>query len=108
LFGERLEIVRKNKHLTQQEISTILGITQSNYNKYHKGYYKITLEMLRILKEKLDVSVDWFLNGEGEMFLNNSQDTNYNSQLELQKIIDTLKEELKLKNELLELYRKQK
>jgi len=104
LFGERLEQVRKNKHLTQQEISAILGITQPNYNKYHKGYYKITLEMLSVLKEKLDVSVDWFLNGEGSMFLS---DIPSSPETEKDKRIKELEiENERLKEELLVLYRK--
>lgn len=60
---ERLKEYRSSKHLSQQQLGTLLGITQSEYCKVEAGYEKFLLSKLAILyKEQWDI--DYIISGK--------------------------------------------
>lgn len=59
---ERLEELRKDKHINQTEIARILGISQRNYSHYEKGDTNIPLDILIKLAKFHETSIDYLLN----------------------------------------------
>lgn len=53
--------LRKNSHLTQQQVADYLEIDRSNYSKYELGILTISVEMLIKLAKLYKVSTDYIL-----------------------------------------------
>ena len=56
----RLRILRTERHLSQQEMADILGITRTAYNKYENGAIQPTLNVKK-LSRFFNVSTDYLL-----------------------------------------------
>ncbi len=56
----RLRILRTKRHLSQQEMADILGITRTAYNKYENGAIQPTLNVKK-LSRFFNVSTDYLL-----------------------------------------------
>lgn len=65
ILAERLRELRKKNKLTQKEVATFIGISESGYGYYEQGRNEPSLETLRKLATKYDVSVS-YLTGENE------------------------------------------
>lgn len=52
----RLEYLRKINFLTQSEVATCLGITQSHYHKIERGSRAMSIDMAQRLKTVFNVS----------------------------------------------------
>lgn len=66
-FNERLKLARKNKKISQAEISTyIRGLSQSAYSQLESGKSKTTTKMIE-LAELFGVNPAWLATGQGEM-----------------------------------------
>lgn len=61
MFAERLNRLRKEKHLTAQKMADILHVGIRNYRKYESGDAKPTIEGLALIANILDVPVDYLL-----------------------------------------------
>lgn len=59
---ERIEIMRKDKGITQTEIAKMLGISQRNYSHYERGETNIPLDILRNIAIIHNTSIDYLLN----------------------------------------------
>ena len=57
-FPERLELLRKEKGLTQQALADLVGIHVSPIRRYENGSTQPTLEVIRKLAIALGVSAD--------------------------------------------------
>lgn len=64
LFKTRLREVRKNNHLTQQELADRVGLTKTSISCYESGSRTPTLETLIDLANELNVDVNYFLGTE--------------------------------------------
>lgn len=53
-----LNSIRHDKHLTQQEISNILGVSRSVYTKYENGYELIPIKHLLAFCNYFNIRVD--------------------------------------------------
>ena len=62
MYFQRLRDMREDADLTQTEIARMLGIQQTVYSRYERGYQTIPLEHLIRLAEFYKVSLD-FLTG---------------------------------------------
>ena len=61
LVGKKIRQLRKERHLTQTELSAKLGIQQSDLSRMEKGEYRVSLDTLfKVLAE--------FRIGVGEFF----------------------------------------
>lgn len=71
-IGERVKELRTSKHLSQIEFSKHLGISQGFLSDLENGKSSPNSEILLSIKRLFpDVSSDWLLTGEGEMFRGN-------------------------------------
>lgn len=59
--GGRIKELRKEKGLTQQQLSDILEVDRSNFSKYELGKLEISNEMLIKLAKFFDVTTDYIL-----------------------------------------------
>jgi len=64
LLGDRLQLVRKSRKLTQEEMSKELKVGFTSYKAYEKGTSKLPLNALEILASKFDVSLDFLVLGK--------------------------------------------
>ena len=68
LVGKKIRQLRKERHLTQTELSAKLGIQQSDLSRMEKGEYRVSLDTL--FKVLAEVRI-----GVGEVFEDVSRDT---------------------------------
>lgn len=57
-ISQKLKTIRNNRKKTQQEISVLLGIDISTYNKYEKGARKPNIEMLNKVAKIYNLSIE--------------------------------------------------
>ena len=62
MYFQRLRDMREDNDLTQTAVATHLGIHQTVYSRYERGFQTIPLEHLIKLADFYDVSLD-FLTG---------------------------------------------
>jgi transcriptional regulator with XRE-family HTH domain len=70
-LGRRLRELR-GIDLTQGELAKELGISQSQLSKYERGVAAPPADILFLIKQRFEVSIDWLLTGEGLKESNNS------------------------------------
>lgn len=58
---------RHKMQLSQVEIAKILETKQPNISKIEKGERPLTFSMLRILREKFKININWYITGQGTM-----------------------------------------
>ena len=61
LYFRRLKDLREDNDLTQSKVAAILGINQTVYSRYERGYQNIPLEHLIKLAKLYNVSTDYIL-----------------------------------------------
>lgn len=64
---------RDKLKLSQVDVATILETKQPNISKIEKGERPLTFSMLRILRKKYMLNINWYITGQGTM-LNEEQD----------------------------------
>lgn len=79
---DRLKLIRKALHMTQDEFSTILQVSKPTISRYETGDRCPDAEFLQILLNQYSVNVNWLLGGEGPMFLDEDSDNRPVSSLE--------------------------
>lgn len=62
-FGKRLKEVRKEKHITQSELSEITGISIQAISSYETGQYAPVADYLIDIASALNVSLDYLVCG---------------------------------------------
>lgn len=65
--AKRLKAFRIAENLTQQEFGEYLGKTESWVSRAESGDRSISIDDIKILNSKLNLSFDWFINGIGKM-----------------------------------------
>ncbi len=61
MYFQRLRDLREDKDLKQAEIAQMLGIKQTVYSRYERGFQNIPLEHLLRLADFYNVSTDYIL-----------------------------------------------
>lgn len=61
MYFRRLKDLREDHDLKQSQIAEILGIQQTVYSRYERGFQNIPLEHLIKLSETYNVSTDYIL-----------------------------------------------
>jgi len=64
-LGRRLRELR-GFDLNQGEVADDLGISQSQLSKYERGVAAPPADVLFLIKQRFQVSIDWLLTGEQE------------------------------------------
>lgn len=62
--GRFLSELRHEKKLTQEELGEILGVTNKTISRWENGNYLPPAEMLQLLSEQYNVSINEILSGE--------------------------------------------
>ncbi|MDE5695830.1 MAG: helix-turn-helix domain-containing protein [Lachnospiraceae bacterium] len=57
----RMRNLREDNDLTQQEIATVLGTSQTMYARYERGANELPIRHLIVLAQYYDVSTDYLL-----------------------------------------------
>lgn len=65
MYFPRLRDLREDSDLSQKEIASMLGIQQTVYSRYERGFQTIPLEHLLVLADTYRVSLD-YLTGRTE------------------------------------------
>lgn len=58
---KRLRDLREDHDMTQSDVARLLGIEQTVYSRYERGYQTIPLQHLIALSNYYNVSVDYLL-----------------------------------------------
>ena len=61
MFNERLQYLRKERGLTQKDVSAILGVKINTLAQYEKGNREPNFKTLRVLADFFNVSTDYLL-----------------------------------------------
>lgn len=59
-----LKILRKQRNLNQQKVAMDLNISREVISHYENGKRNPDIQMLKLLSEYFDVSIDFLINGE--------------------------------------------
>ncbi len=68
-IGNRLKKIRDEKGLSQEEISEMLGVKRTTYSKFEIGANNIPVPRLVKIAQKLNVSLNWLLLGNGPKYI---------------------------------------
>lgn len=66
----RIRDMREDADLTQEQIAQMLGIAQTVYSRYERGYQTIPLQLLIQLADYYDVSLDFLTGRTSNMRIN--------------------------------------
>lgn len=61
MYFQRLKDLREDNDIKQVQIAELLGIQQTVYSRYERGFQNIPIEHLLFLADYYDVSVDFIL-----------------------------------------------
>ena len=100
--GKHIQLLREERHYTQEELSEKLGVTPNHLSAIERGVSGISLELLEKLCQVLNVTADHILfgrkaaeaNGEELLRLLQSIDQGQTEILRLGQAIDSLTEQL--------------
>lgn len=70
---ERLKILEETLNLTKTEISKKSGMSRSFYSNIATGSQTPSFDFLQKICSTFDVSMDWLIYGEGQMFRENNE-----------------------------------
>ncbi|MEK5425328.1 helix-turn-helix domain-containing protein [Cytobacillus sp. FSL R7-0680] len=81
LLSERLRELRKKNKLTQKQLGEFLDISESGYGYYEQGRNEPSLETIKKLAKKYDVTVS-YLTGEEKHEFNTKEEKDIAKQME--------------------------
>lgn len=62
-ISKRLRVLRKNHHMTQEDLSEHLGYTPAYYGQLERGDRKVSMEALMRISRLYQLSLDYILTG---------------------------------------------
>ena len=68
MYAENLKKIRKELGLTVAELGAKIGISPNNISSYERNLRCPSMDFGVQLYEKLNINLNWFVSGEGEMF----------------------------------------
>lgn len=82
----RFSMVREKLGFSQKDLADSLGIQKSVVSEIESGKRELSKNVMIALMNKFNVSTDWLLTGEGEMFRGETKDVEYMPVAESSKI----------------------
>jgi len=64
---QRLRDLREDKDLTQSDVAEMLGIQQTVYSRYERGFQNIPIDYLLALADFYNTSTDYILGRTNEL-----------------------------------------
>ena len=89
-IAQRLREIRLDARLTQKDMAKIVGLTPGSIGAMENGLYTPNFDVLRALKQKLNVSYDYIIDGVKSSVNEPDKDTLKKEVERLTKIIDKL------------------
>lgn len=74
-FGSRLKAIRTTTGLTQKDFAKKAGISRTAYSNIELNIQSPSFSILINLQNQYNISVDWILTGNGNMFLDSKSKT---------------------------------
>ncbi|MET1176947.1 helix-turn-helix transcriptional regulator [Peribacillus simplex] len=74
VLTKRLQELRINHNLTQEQVANILGVTRTAYNMYEQGKRQMDYNALVKLAEHYNVSLDYLFQRTDVPFLNETME----------------------------------
>lgn len=65
-LGEKIQVAREEKRMTQGQLADAIGCSQSALSNYEKGKRRIYLSQLEKLSEVLEKPLEYFVEGFGD------------------------------------------
>ncbi len=69
MYCNNLKEIRKNLDISAAKLSKKLNVSQGSIVQYELGTRKPNFEFMEKLNNVLNVNLNWFVSGRGEMFL---------------------------------------
>lgn len=89
-IAQRLREIRLDARLTQKDMAKIVGLTPGSIGAMENGLYTPNFDVLRALKQKLNVSYDYIIDGVKSSGNEPDKETLKKEVERLTKIIDKL------------------
>jgi transcriptional regulator with XRE-family HTH domain len=89
-ISERLKELRTKLNLSMREFSKQIYISHSLYGEIEIGHREITDRITQLISSRFNVSKDWILKGEGEMFTAPPPDVKLERLIEIYNILPKL------------------
>lgn len=102
-MNERLGILRKELHLSQEEFGARIGLSKSAISKLEKGNNSLTEQTIIAIYREFNVNEEWLRTGKGEMFIKldrNAQITDWVGKCLTDESLETQRRLLKILSEL--------
>jgi transcriptional regulator with XRE-family HTH domain len=64
LVGQKIRQIRKSRHLTQADLASRIGVTQSDLSRMENGEYKVGLDTLFRILQVFELSMSHFFEEE--------------------------------------------
>lgn len=104
MFSQRLKLLRKEKHKTQQDMADFLKIQRSTYGEYERGRIMPPYDKIKKLADYLEVSVDYLMGTTNFRTVNDKIDTVTKREItDVSKTLTHLIEELKAADNIVQL-----
>lgn len=73
-MNERFKQLRKTLKLNQNNMATMLFVSQQTISNYESGRLSLPNEILDKLRKELKVNLNWLVSGDGEVFTETWED----------------------------------
>lgn len=77
MVHDRIKEIRISLGLNQSDFGNKIGLGQAGVSALEKGIRGITDRNIQLICEKFNVNEEWLRNGEGEMFLDVSEEDEF-------------------------------
>lgn len=72
-MNERIALIRKDSHLSQDAFGKRLGVTGASISRLEKGERNVTDQMILAMCREFNVSEEWLRTGNGSMYMEMSR-----------------------------------
>lgn len=69
MYGENLKKLRFELKMSARELAERIGVSPGSIQNYEAGKREPNYNFMQILCQQLNVNLNWFVTGEGEMFI---------------------------------------
>ena len=90
MYGENLKKLRFELKMSARELSEKIGVSTGSIQNYEAGKREPNYNFMQILCQKLNVNLNWFVTGNGEMFIKQDNIPHQIDEAQIEKIFDNL------------------
>ena len=75
MYSDNLRKIRKELDISAQKMADKLGVSQGSIAQYESGKREPNYNFISRLNEIYNVNLNWFVSGQGEMFIGQHKET---------------------------------